>query len=315
LRLDNKHKSKEMNILSVVTQMVVLFFIVIVGFASHKLKLLGGDFDKKLSNFVIQVTCPCLIIASTMGDTMPDRSHIPALLGIGVITYVVLNTVAWLLPKVMPVAREERGMYSFMLAYANVGFIGYPIVASLFGHSAVFYACILNAPGTLAVFVWGVMFITGQKTKGFNWRLLVSPAMISTYVSIVIVATGWHAPTFIAQPMTLIGNMTVPAALLVIGSSIAGMPAKRMMGSRGTYVMCLFRLLLIPVGMFYLMELLGFDSHISAINAVVVGMPVASYGTMFCLKYGKDETVMAQGTFLSTLLSVLSIPLLSMIIA
>lgn len=304
-----------MDILSVVAQMLVLFVIVIVGFASHKVGLLGGDFDRRLSNFVIQVTCPCLIIASTMGDTMPDRSHIPALLGMGVITYAVLNTVAWLLPRVMPVGRGERGMYSFMLAYANVGFIGYPIVASIFGHSAVFYACILNAPGTLTIFVWGVMFITGRKAKGFDWRLLCSPAMLATYVSIAIVATGWRAPAFISQPMTLIGNMTVPAALLVIGSSIAGMPASRMMGNRGTYTMCLLRLLLIPVGMFYLMELLGFDSHISAINAVLVGMPVASYGTMFCLKYGRDETLMAQGTFLSTLLSVFSIPLLAMIIA
>lgn len=303
-----------MNIESVVTQMVVLFLIVIAGFASHKFNLMGEDFDRKLSNLVIQVTCPCLIIASTMGDTMPDRSHIPALLGIGVITYAVLNTVAYFIPKILPVKRDDRGMYSFMLAYANVGFIGYPIIASIFGHSAVFYACILNAPGTFTIFIWGVMFITGQKAGGFNWKLLYSPAMLATYISIIIVAAGWRTPQFIAQPMTLIGNMTVPAALLVIGSSIAGMPARLMMGSRGIYSMCLFRLFLIPVGMFFLMTLIGFDSHISAINAVLVGMPVASYGTMFCLKYGKDVTIMTQGTFLSTLLSVISIPLLAMII-
>lgn len=295
-------------------QMVVLFLIVIAGFVAHKCNLMGGDFDRRLSNLVIQVTCPCLIIASTMGDSMPDRSHIPALLGIGVITYAVLNTIAYFIPKILPIRRDDRGMYSFMLAYANVGFIGYPIVASIFGHSSVFYACILNAPGTLAVFVWGVMFITGQNTGGFNWRLLYSPAMLATYISIVIVTAGWRTPQCIAQPMTLIGNMTVPAALLVIGSSIAGMSAKLMIGSRGTYSMCLFRLLLIPVGMFFLMTLIDFDRHISAINAVLVGMPVASYGTMFCLRYGKDVTVMTQGTFLSTLLSVVSIPLLAMII-
>lgn len=303
-----------MNIESVVTQMVVLFIIVMAGFVSRKFKLMGGDFDRMLSNLVIQVTCPCLIVASTMGDTMPDRSHIPALLGIGIITYAVLNAVAYIIPKAMPIKQDDRGMYSFMLAYANVGFIGYPIIASIFGHSSVFYACILNAPGTLTIFVWGVMFIKGQKAGSFNWRLLYSPAMIATYTSILIVAAGWRAPQFIASPMTLIGNMTVPAALLVIGSSMADMPARLMIGNKGVYTMCVFRLLLIPIGMFYLMALLGFDTHIAAINAVLVGMPVASYGTMFCLKYGKDTTIMTQGTFLSTLLSVLSIPLLAMII-
>lgn len=304
-----------MEIESVVMQMVVLFLIVIVGFCARKWGLMDKDFDRKLSNLVIQVTCPFLIIASTMGDTMPDRSHIPALLGIGVITYAVLNTVAYLIPKILPVKRDERGMYSFMLAYANVGFIGYPIVASIFGHSAIFYACILNAPGTLTIFVWGVMFVTGDKMGKFNWKLLYSPAMIATYLSIIIVMAGWRAPQFIAQPLTLVGNMTVPAALLVIGSSMAAMEPRLMAGNRGIYSMCLFRLLIIPIGMFFLMTTLGFDRHISAINAVLVGMPVASYGTMFCLRYGKDVTVMTQGTFLSTLLSVISIPLLAMIIA
>lgn len=304
-----------MDIESVLLQMISLFLLVIAGFASHKLKLMGGDFDKRLSNFVIQVTLPCIIIASTMGDTMPDRSHIPALLGVGVFTYALLIAMAYVIPKILPVKREERGMYSFMLTYANVGFIGYPIIASIFGQNAIFYACILNAPNTLTIFIWGVMFVTGEKAGSFNWKLLYSPAMVATYISIVIVAFGWKAPQFIARPFTILGDMTIPAALLVIGSSIAGMPAKRMMGSKGTYSMCLFRLLLIPIGMFYLMTLIGIDAHISSINAVLIGMPVASFGTMFCLKYGKDETVMTQGTFLSTLLSVLSIPLLAMLIS
>ena len=211
--------------------MVVLFIIVIAGFIAHKCKLMGGDFDRKLSNFVIQVTCPCLIISSTMGDTMPDRSLILPLLVVGSLTYVFLIVVASFLPRIMPVKKEERGMYSFMIAYANVGFIGYPIITAIFGSSAVFYACILNVPNTLTIFIWGVLFVTGAKAGKFNWKLLYSPAMLATYISIIIVAFGWKAPDFISQPFSLLGNMTVPSALLVIGSSIAGIHIRRMMGS------------------------------------------------------------------------------------
>ena len=114
--------------------------------------------------------------------------------------------------------------------------------------------------------------------------------------------------------MTLLGNMTVPAALLIIGSSIAGIPARRMTGSPGTYVMAIFRLLVLPVSIYAILRLFGTNEQIAGIDTVLAGMPVASYGTMFCLKYGKDETIMSQGTFISTLLSVLSIPLLVMII-
>ena len=303
-----------MDISSVTTQMVVLFIIVLAGFVSHKCGVMGGDFDKRLSNFVIQVTAPCLIISSTMGDTMPDRSHIPALLGVGFLTYAILIALAYVIPRCMPVRREDRGMYSFMLTFANVGFIGYPIVASIFGQSAVFYACILNVPNTLTIFIWGIMFVTGQRLGGFRWQLLCSTAMIATYISIIIVVCGWRTPAMIARPFALLGGMTVPASLLVIGSSIASIPARRMAGSAGTYILCLFRLLILPVTMYYLMAAIGADHEVSAINAVLVGMPVASFGTMFCMKYGRDETVMTQGTFLSTLLSVASIPLLAMLI-
>lgn len=310
----SKTKQAHMNIESVAAQMAVLFILVIAGFVAHKCGIMGGDFDKRLSNLVIQLTCPCLIVSSTMGDTMPDRSLILPLLGVGTLTYVVLIALAYILPRFMPVRREDRGMYSFMLTFANVGFIGYPTVASIFGQSAVFYASILNAPNTFTVFIWGIMFVTGQKSGGFRWSLLYSPAMVATYLSIIIVAMGWRTPDIVARPLTLLGGITVPAALLVIGSSIAGMPARRMMGSKGTYVMCLFRLLLLPVGIYYLMAAIGAAHEVAAINAVLIGMPVASFGTMFCMKYGRDDTVMAQGTFISTLLSVASIPLLAMII-
>ncbi len=300
---------------TVAMQMAVLFAIVIAGFVCHKCGVMGGELDKRLSNLVIQLTCPCLIISSTMGDTMPDRSRILPLLAVGALTYAVLIALAYVLPRLMPVRRADRGMYSFMLTFANVGFIGYPIVASVFGQSAVFYACILNAPNTLTIFIWGIMFVTGRKSGGFRWSLLYSPAMVATYLSIVIVASGWRAPEAVARPFSLVGAMTVPAALLVIGSSIGGMPVRRMAGTPATYIMCAFRLLILPVGVFYLATALGADRHIASINAVLIGMPVASFGTMFCMKYGRDDTAMTQGTFLSTLLSVATIPLLAAIIS
>lgn len=304
-----------MDIEAVALQMAVLFLIVMAGFGARKCGLMGGDFDKRLSSLVIYLTCPCLVLASTMGDELPDRSLILPLLGISTLTYAILIGAAYVIPRFIPLWKKDVGMYQFMLVYANVGFIGYPIIASIFGHSAVFYACILNVPNTLSVFIWGQMFVAGKSEGGFHWRLLWSPAMIATYLSIVVVALQWRVPTVVSQPLTLIGGMTVPSSLLVIGSSMAAMPLLRMLGGPATYVLCLFRLLLVPVGIYYLMSALGATHQVAAINAVLVGMPVASFGTMFCMRYGKDATAMTQGTFVSTLLSVASIPLLALLMA
>ena len=123
----------------------------------------------------------------------------------------------------------------------------------------------------MLIFVFGTLFISGGQGKmRFDWRTLYCPAMIASYLSILIVVTGWVPPRVISTSFVLLGNVTVPAALLIIGSSIAN------------------------------------------INVVLAAMPVASYGTLFCIQYQKGEVIMAEGTFLTTLLSVLSIPLLTM---
>lgn len=299
----------------IITTMCALFIIVIAGFVSRRIGLIDETFQRTLSNFVVQLTCPSLIIASTMGDTMPDRGRIPTLLLVSIITYTVLIGLAYVLPWVMHVKRDLWGMYRFMLTYSNVGFVGYPVVASIFGHEAVFYASILNVFNTITVFIWGVMFISGESFKsGFNWKLLWSPSMLATYISLVIVIFGLHTPRAISLPLTLLGNMTVPASLVVIGSAMAGIPTKKMIGTPHIFMMCALKLICLPLLMYHIVMLLGLDPHVAAINMYLIAMPVASFGTIFCVQMGKDETTMSQGTFWTTLLSVGSIPLLSLLL-
>lgn len=299
----------------ILIQMIVLFSIVVAGFVSGRFGLMDKDFSRKLSGLIINLTCPCLILSSTMGDTLPDRSLILPLLGISTLTYVLLLVAAKWIPRILPIAITDRGIYSFMIAFGNVGFIGYPVVASMFGHEAIFYASVLNVPNTLCVFIWGAQFVAGDGQGGFKWKRLYSPALIATYLSILIVACEWQTPEFIAQPLTLIGGITVPGALLIIGNSINHIPLHRMVGSKPIYVMAALRLFILPLGILYLFRLLEVNPLVANINTMIIAMPVASFGTMFCLRFGKDDTLMTQGTFITTLLSLGSIPLLAAFIA
>ncbi len=301
---------------NIVTQMVILLLLVVAGFISNKCGLTGGDFDRRLSNFIINVSCPSLILSSVMGDVVPDRRLIIPLLVVGFLTYVALFGVAWLLPRYFVREAYMRGMYSFMLMFGNVGFIGYPVVASIFGPQAVFYAWLLNVPNTLFIFVVGTVFVLGGGGKlRFSPRTLYCPGMIASYLSIVIVAMGWEqVPRVVAEPLRLLGGITVPGALLVIGSSMANIGRSHMLGSPRIYVMAALRLMAIPVLIYALSALAGVDETVNRVNTVIIGMPVASYGTMFCLKYGRDETEMVRGTLVTTILSVVTIPLLTYIL-
>ena len=294
--------------------MVTLFAIVIVGFIAGKLGYMGGDFDKRLSSLVVDITCPALILSSTMSGQLPDRKMILPLLLISLLTYILLTGVALLVPRWLTKRRDDEGVVGFALMFGNVGFIGYPVVASIFGHEAVFYAAVLNVVNTFAVFTIGVMLIMGGRgAYTFRMKVLWSTPMLAAYMAILIVALGiGDVPRVISQPLTLIGQITVPAALLIIGSSMSHLSARTMLGNSTVYTTTVFRLALLPLALFFLFSALGFRQLVVNINTVVIAMPVATYGTILCLKHGRDTTLITEVTFITTLLSVITIPLVAM---
>ncbi len=301
--------------------MLTLFAIVVVGYIAGKWGYMGGTFDKKLSKVVIDITCPALILSSAMTGELPDRRYILPLLGISVLTYALLTGVALLLPRFLTKKKDDEGVIGFAMMFGNVGFMGYPIVASIFGHEAVFYAAVLNVVNTFTVFTIGTMLVVGKNQstveekemsrKKMLRKVLYSTPMLSAYLTMLIVALEIKdIPESISQPLTMIGNITVPAALLIIGSSMSQLPLRALLGNGTIYATTLMRLAILPVGIHYLMTLLGFSSFVVGINTVVIAMPVATYGTILCLRHGKDTTLITEVTFITTLLAMISIPLL-----
>ena len=293
---------------------MILFTIVVLGYALRKLGYMGDKFDQKLSSIVIDVTCPALILSSVMGAELPDRSLILPLLGISFLTYILLLVYGFWVPRFVSKSRDEQGMIGFALMFANVGFIGYPIVSAIFGPKAVFYAALLNIPNTFFIFTAGVMLVKGEHNmKSLSAKVLFSPAMIAAFVAALMVAFSVRTPDIIARPVTMVGNITIPAALMVIGSSMARLPLKEIIGSPKVYFASLLRLVVVPLSVYFLFRFCGVSDVINNINTVIIAMPVASYGTMFCMKYGRNPSLMTEMTFITTLGSILTIPLITLL--
>ena len=323
--------------------MMTLFALLVVGYVAGKLGYLGGDFDRQLSRLVINITCPALILSSAMNGELPDRQYILPLLGISILTYILLTGVAFWLPRYLTRRKEDEGTVGFAIMFGNVGFMGYPVVASLFGHQAVFYAAVLNVVNTFAVFTIGTILITGSRTLGdgsflcdnivargvaqkrtvpkcashyderahFQKKVLYSTPMLAAYLTMLIVALRIdNIPAFISQPLTMLGNITVPAALLIIGSSMSQLSPRNLLGNQTVYITTIMRLIVVPLALFFLFKAIGFSAMVNHINTVVIAMPVATYGTILCLRHEKDATLMTEITFITTLFSMLTIPLL-----
>ena len=296
-------------------QMAVLFLLVIVGFLCNRCKLMDEQFDRRLAALIINLTAPFIILASVMGDTLPKREDILPVLIAGTLALLFMVIVSFPVTKLLRLSPEESGVYKFMYVFGNINFIGFPVVGSLFGTEAIFYASVLTIPFNILVFALGVLFITqGKSTTRFNWRILFSPCLSATYLSIIIVFFQIKVPHPIAQCSSLIGSITIPGSLLIIGSTLAGIPVKSMFGSPKIYMMCLIKLLIVPAIIYAIFLISPIDRKYADVLVVLCAMPVASYGTMLCLKHGIETKTMAQGTFMTTLLSVFTIPLLAVML-
>lgn len=306
-----------MDFLYIVTRMLMIFGIVVVGFAASKRGLWAGDLDRKLSVFILNVSMPALVLASVMGEGLHFSGSDLLTMGyVSLLSYAMLIGVAWLLPLLLHTPRSRTGLMRFMLAFGNVSFIGFSVCDAVFGEEGVFCASVINIPFNLLIFTLGVAFIRGGSARSaLALRQVLSPCLVASLVAVAIALTGWQPPRALGEWFHLLGDLTIPCALLIIGSSLSHIPVRDMLGNRFVYVVVTLRLLVLPMAVCGLLWLCGADPFVRNVAVVLSAMPVATNGIMFCLQYGGDERVMTQGLFISTLLSVATIPAIAFLLS
>ncbi|MDE8702318.1 AEC family transporter [Adlercreutzia equolifaciens] len=301
--------------LGIFQEIVTLFAIVAVGYGAKKLRFMNDEFDRMLSKLVINIALPGMILGSVLTATqLPSAQEVWECLGLSFASMLIMFVVAYGFTLLLRIPDGHRGVYRFMLCFGNVGFIGYPVLTAVFGPDALVYAAVFNLPFNLFVFTVGAWFLT-QDTDGVKvqttWRTFVTPVMISCLIAIVLTLLGIHHAPILGDALNTLGSITTPAALLIIGSSLANMPARELLGSPRLWICSLFRLMVMPVLIWAVFSPFVPSGLMLAVTIMLTGMPVATNGTMLCYQYGGNSRVMAQGTFVTTVLALASIPLLA----
>ena len=263
--------------------MVVLFIIVVLGYVACKLGYMGDKFDKKLSSIVVDITCPLLVLSSVMGDELPDRTLILPLLGVGFLTYILLLVFGFGVPRLISKNHDDQGMIGFLRClptWDSSDILSFP---SIFGPQAIFYAALLNMPNTFFIFTAGVMLIKGEySVKQFNPKVLLSPALIAAAVAALLVALGGTYARC-HRPSGNDGGQRNGSCRHDDYRKQHGQAAlKEIIGSPKVYVASLLRLVVVPLSLYFFFKVCGVSDVVNNINTVVIAMPVASFGTMFC---------------------------------
>jgi len=294
----------------VLSQMAVLFILIAIGYLAGKVKLLTEQSDKFLTRTVLCITMPAMILRSVMrGDDL-------IITGDDAVMFILMALLGFLISfaVAIPAARalggekRDRGMFGYLTVFGNVSFMGLPVVYSIFGADATFYAAILNIPFILIAFSVGIIMVSGKGGK-FDPRVLANPPLIAALIAILIFVTGFNTPAVAADVVNMLGDTTSPAAMLIIGSTLSRMPLKDVFSQWKLYPVTLLKLLVIPAVSWLVFRQLVTDQLMLGVLVVLSGMPSAFIATMFAMEYDGNERIASSGIFLTTLLSVVTIPL------
>ncbi len=337
---------------SLLNQMILIFGLIAVGYFTNKTGILNETANRCFSAFLLKIALPATILNSAINQGMVERRQIwgAALAAVGV--FLLIPLLSWAIASFF----HWDVTWQLMLNYSNLGFMGFPIIQSLYGEENMFYAAIFMMVFNLHIFTVGIWILQSgrlqEKTErqaknreGKKWSKerredlegklrrewvvdleektdkenerntrFWNPGIVSSLIAFVLLLVRIPVPGSVAEIVKSLGAVTTPLALVVIGSQLAMVDLGKGLLRRDFYVMCFLKLALYPAIVYGIFTFFVGNGIAAKIATILVGLPVAGNVTMLCSEYAGDVSLAAQGTGISILLSLLTIPLMLMLI-
>lgn len=294
----------------VVEQVLVLFMLIVVGYGIKKLGIVSEAINKEIGNLVINIALPAFLIVSMnmkFSMEMMWNSGIFVIISFGV--YAFFAIAAKFISKLLRVEGKSQDVFEYVLLFSNVGYMGYPVIHVVYGETGVFYTAIYNLSFSLLVWSYGVYLMNRhsdhkEKRKGF-----LNPGLVAVLIGFVMFAFSIEMPRPVFQTLKMIGDTTTPLSMMFIGFILAESKLSELLTDWKIYALSGIRLLILPMMVFAGLSVLGLKDMMLTIPVIIAAMPAAANTAIIAAKYHSDFKLASQVIFVSTLISVLTIPM------
>ena len=299
--------------------MIVLFIFMLIGYYAAVKGVLDEKTSKNLSWIIVNVANPAMIISGSMGDSGISTKELffILLLACGLFAFMII--ISFIIPAVFRVSDKEAGVYKVMTVFSNIGFMGFPLIKALYGADALIYATPFMIVFNILVYTFGISAISGKGTeseggRGTNIRKVFNIGVISCILSMIIALTGFRVPYIPSAVINSLSDATLPLSMIVIGASMKGMNMKKLVSDRMLLVFSALKLLILPVIILMILKIFIKDDILLRISMIMLATPAGSMTVMLAQQYDGDSGLAARGVVLTTLLSVITIPVVSAIV-
>lgn len=310
-----------MNALIILQRMLVLFAMMMIGYFCYKKDWIDENAYGKLSKIVVNIMNPMLIIDGVLNKAAgSDYRKILMNVVLMAVYFAVLIAVSFPTAKLLRVKVSENYLYRMMLIFSNVGFMGIPVISSLYGETCTLYIAFYILGYNLLLYTYGLHLVArsvegqngAKKEKaGFQWRKMLNVGVVACLVAIVIFAGNIHVPSSVESFVSYTGNAAVPLSMILIGASMAQQNVRELFADMKMYVFLAIRLLLLPVLAALIIKQFHVDGQLAGIFCLMFAMPIGSIVVLLASDQGADERLCTKGSVVSTLLSVVTIPIVA----
>lgn len=295
---------------------VVLFSLILVGFICRKTNLVSDRAQKDVTNIVLYAMLPATIV-KTMTKPI-DKDAIEMLLTmivITVISYVFITILSILVSKRFHLPANQRDVLFGGMSFANITFMGLPVQEAVFGSEAVFFT-IMSQLVIFEIYCWSIGLSILEKHKnGGKFHIsikevLKKPGVFASIIGLILLFAKVELPPMLDNFVTMLGKGISPLAMIAVGFMLANSNIKEAVRNKYLYISSFVKLLVIPLVMIAVLYVLNIRGLMMAIPVIEMAMPTAAYLAMLSAIADNDTTLASEQIFVSSLLSLITIPVI-----
>lgn len=296
--------------LQALNQIGVLFLLAAAGYFARKKGVVIPAAQSSLSALVVNVSVPAAILASA---DMPLRNDLVTGVGVIFIGASLHYIIALLLMRAafLPIKTDRitRNVVTSLAVFANVGFIGFPVISIFLPETGIFYASIYTAVFNLFFFLWAPRALSEEKKPFSVKSLLGNINILAVAVMVPLFFLQIKLPFVLGETLSLLASLSVPVSMIVLGSMLGGFRLRELFSTPGLYVVAALRLFLFPLATFFVLKALALPQELATVLLVIGGVPCGTMTAMLATQNGSADAgnFAAKGVLLTTLLFGVSI--------
>ena len=293
----------------IVIQVITLFIMMMVGFVARKKAILTPTLNKGLTELLVNITAPFLALASFQFEFSQKM-----LIEVGIVFLfsAAVHFFSIFIGKIIfrRFPSEKSKVLRFITIFSNCGFMGYPVIGSVYGQQGIFYTSVYVATFTFFLWTYGVYIFSGKADRESVKNAVFNPGVILTVLGLFLFLFSIQLPAPILKAVEGIGGMTTPISMIVIGASLAEIKLVEFFGGFDLYYGVVIRLLIIPLITLLILKWLGFQGILLNVLILLVAMPAAAITVPIAEKQEGDTIFASRLVFISTILSIFTIPMI-----